>query len=170
MTKADNDNRSRQLNPKDDAYWRSRGYEGRPKDTDDQYDDWGDDEEPESSESEKRRLSVEEEARKREADEAQKEIKRIEGEAVKVAEKMLDTLFRAYELALKLKATTQRARVLQSKHENYDLYFNEPMVGNISHSFRIFLERAIPFSRVDYCPPTTPLRNKIMSIMKEYGF
>ena len=25
-----NDNRSRQLNPENDAYWRSRGYEERP--------------------------------------------------------------------------------------------------------------------------------------------
>jgi hypothetical protein len=29
--KPDNDNRSRQLNPEHDAYWRSRGEEGAPE-------------------------------------------------------------------------------------------------------------------------------------------
>ena len=34
MGKSDQDNRSNQLNPNNDAYWQSRGVEARP-------DDWG---------------------------------------------------------------------------------------------------------------------------------
>ena len=32
MSKADQDNRSNQLNPNNDAYWQSRGWESRPED------------------------------------------------------------------------------------------------------------------------------------------
>lgn len=32
MTKADDDNRSDQLNPNNDAYWESRGEDERPED------------------------------------------------------------------------------------------------------------------------------------------
>lgn len=32
MTKADDDNRSSQLNSNNDAYWESRGYDERPDD------------------------------------------------------------------------------------------------------------------------------------------
>ena len=32
MSKADDDNRSRQLDPEHDAYWNSRGFEERPED------------------------------------------------------------------------------------------------------------------------------------------
>jgi hypothetical protein len=35
MQSPDDDNRSRQLNPENDAYWQSRGYDERP-------DDWQD--------------------------------------------------------------------------------------------------------------------------------
>ena len=35
MAKHDDDNRSDQMNPNNDAYWESRGYDGRP-------DDWQD--------------------------------------------------------------------------------------------------------------------------------
>lgn len=69
MTKGGDGNRSNQLNPNNDAYWESRGYDERPddweersKDDDDWGDDWGDDETFENSESGKERLSVEEEA------------------------------------------------------------------------------------------------------------
>jgi hypothetical protein len=40
MSKADSDNRSNQLNPNNDAYYQSRGFDGRPSDDDD---DDGDD-------------------------------------------------------------------------------------------------------------------------------
>ena len=32
MSKADHDNHANQLNPNNDAYWQSRGYEERPED------------------------------------------------------------------------------------------------------------------------------------------
>ena len=32
MTKTDRDNQANQLNPNNDAYWQSRGYEERPDD------------------------------------------------------------------------------------------------------------------------------------------
>jgi len=35
-SKADMDNYSCQLNPENDAYWQSRGYDGRPDDDDDE--------------------------------------------------------------------------------------------------------------------------------------
>lgn len=35
MSKHDDDNRSRQLNPEHDAYWQSRGEDGRPDDWED---------------------------------------------------------------------------------------------------------------------------------------
>ena len=69
MTKGGDDNRSNQLNPKNDAYWQSRGYDERPddweersKDDDGWDDDWGEDETFENSESKKERLSVKEKA------------------------------------------------------------------------------------------------------------
>ncbi len=40
MTKqSDNDNHSNQLNPNNDEYWHSRGYDERPDDWEDQSDD-----------------------------------------------------------------------------------------------------------------------------------
>ena len=39
MSKSNNDNHSNQCNPNNDAYWDSRGYDGRPDDWDDQSDD-----------------------------------------------------------------------------------------------------------------------------------
>ncbi len=41
MSKADDDNRSNQLNPNNDAYWPGRGESGRPDDWDDGGDDSG---------------------------------------------------------------------------------------------------------------------------------
>jgi hypothetical protein len=39
MSKHDDDNRSQQLNPEHDAYWESRGEDGRPDDWQEQLDD-----------------------------------------------------------------------------------------------------------------------------------
>lgn len=39
MSKHDDDNRSRQLDPEHDAYWESRGEDGRPDDWQEQLDD-----------------------------------------------------------------------------------------------------------------------------------
>ena len=36
---SDRDNRANQLNPNNDAYWQSRGYDGRPDDWDEDWDD-----------------------------------------------------------------------------------------------------------------------------------
>ncbi len=36
---SDRDNRANQLNPNHDAYWQSRGYDGRPDDWDEEWDD-----------------------------------------------------------------------------------------------------------------------------------
>ena len=36
MTKHSQDNRANQLNPDHDAYWQSRGYEGKPNESQDQ--------------------------------------------------------------------------------------------------------------------------------------
>ena len=42
--KSDDDNHSNQLNPNNDSYWQSRGYDGRPDDDDEVEDgDWSDD-------------------------------------------------------------------------------------------------------------------------------
>jgi hypothetical protein len=41
MSKADRDNRSNQLNPNNDTFYQSRGYDGRPDDDDDDNDDCG---------------------------------------------------------------------------------------------------------------------------------
>lgn len=38
MSKHSQDNRANQLNPNNDAYWQSRGHEGRPAETQDQRD------------------------------------------------------------------------------------------------------------------------------------
>ncbi len=37
-TKDEMDNRSNQLNPNNDEYWGSRGYDGRPDDWEEEYD------------------------------------------------------------------------------------------------------------------------------------
>ncbi len=37
--KADNDNHANQMNPNNDAYWESRGYDERPDDPEDQVDE-----------------------------------------------------------------------------------------------------------------------------------
>lgn len=39
MTKADNDNHSRQLNIEHDAYWQSRGFDERPDDWEERSED-----------------------------------------------------------------------------------------------------------------------------------
>lgn len=37
MSKTDRDNRANQLNPNNDAYWQSRGFEEKPEIDEDQY-------------------------------------------------------------------------------------------------------------------------------------
>lgn len=40
-SKAENDNRSNQMNPTSDTFWSDRGYDERPEDWDQRLDDWG---------------------------------------------------------------------------------------------------------------------------------
>lgn len=40
-SQADLDNRSRQLDPENDAYWQSRGFDGRPDDEDEIFEEFG---------------------------------------------------------------------------------------------------------------------------------
>ena len=44
------DNHANQMNPNNDAYWESRGFDGRPDDWEDRIED--DDDQPESSDKE----------------------------------------------------------------------------------------------------------------------
>ncbi len=44
MAKHDDDNHSNQLNPNNDAYWESRGYDERPDDLEDRPEEWDTDE------------------------------------------------------------------------------------------------------------------------------
>lgn len=39
MAKHDDDNHANQMNPNNDAYWESRGYDERPDDWEDHHDD-----------------------------------------------------------------------------------------------------------------------------------
>lgn len=44
MAKHDDDNHSNQLNPNNDAYWESRGYDERPDDWEERVEGWDVDE------------------------------------------------------------------------------------------------------------------------------
>jgi len=117
---------------------------------------------------ERKRLRIDlGEARKREIDEAQKEIKRIEADAIIIAEKIVGTLFHAYELTLELDRARSKAIGIVSDYEDSDLHFNAPIIGRLGHSLRVFLERQFPVDFLKPYPPETPLRNKIISKMEE---
>jgi len=176
LTRVDDDNRSDQLNPNNDAYWRSRGHDGRPDDwerrssnVDAWADDWGDDEHPASPESEKDRLLLEE-ARREETNEAKKEIATIEKEAFEVSEEILEALFNAYDLTLKLDRLRGKSYSITRQYEDLNLSFRDPiLMGNLRNHLRVFLERNFPLSVIERYPPETPLRDKIISKIEEYG-
>lgn len=41
---ANDDNRANQMNPNNDAYWQSRGYDGKPEEHHEDDDDWDEEE------------------------------------------------------------------------------------------------------------------------------
>ena len=49
--RGNDDNRANQLNPNNDAYWQSRGYDERPNETDDDWDEHEDQDQDEGDDN-----------------------------------------------------------------------------------------------------------------------